>query len=211
MDAEEPDHVAEAIEVMGLRHSVITSVDRDDLPDGGARHFAAVITAIHRRTPGVAVEVLTPDFRGVPDALDVVLAGKPQVFSHNMETVPRLYRKARPGSRYDRSLGLLADAADRKAAGRFGGSIKTGIMLGLGEDRAEIEATLRDIRSAGVEVMTLGQYLQPTTKHLPVDRWVTPEEFAEHRQFALSLGFGHCESGPLVRSSYHAHEHVVAV
>jgi lipoic acid synthetase len=210
VDREEPEHVAEAVAVMGLRHAVITSVDRDDLGDGGAAHFAQVIQAIHRRSPGVAVEVLTPDFRGVPDALDTVLAAKPQVFSHNMETVPRLYRKARPGSRYDRSLGLLAEAAERKAAGRYRGTIKTGIMLGLGETRQEIESTLEDIRSAGVEVLTLGQYLQPTTKHLPVDRWVRPEEFAEHREFALSLGFGHCESGPLVRSSYHAHEHVVA-
>ncbi|MEP7012036.1 MAG: lipoyl synthase [Acidobacteriota bacterium] len=210
VDGQEPEHVAEAVSVMGLRHAVITSVDRDDLADGGAKHFAEVIQAIHRRSPGVAVEVLTPDFRGVPDALDTVLAARPQVFSHNMETVPRLYRKARPGSRYDRSLGLLAEAAERKAAGRYRGTIKTGIMLGLGETREEIEATLTDIRSAGVEVLTLGQYLQPTTKHLAVDRWVRPEEFAEHRDFALSLGFGHCVSGPLVRSSYHAHEHVVA-
>lgn len=210
VDGQEPEHVAEAVAVMGLRHAVITSVDRDDLADGGAEHFAAVIRAIHRRSPGAAVEVLTPDFRGVPDALDTVLAAKPQVFSHNMETVPRLYRKARPGSRYDRSLGLLAEAAERKGAGRYRGTIKTGIMLGLGETREEIETTLRDIRGAGVEVLTLGQYLQPTTKHLPVDRWVQPEEFAEHREFALSLGFGHCESGPLVRSSYHAHEHVAA-
>lgn len=210
VDGQEPEHVAEAVAVMGLRHAVITSVDRDDLPDGGAGHFAAVIRAIHSRSPAAAVEVLTPDFRGVPDALDTVLAATPQVFSHNMETVPRLYRKARPGSRYDRSLGLLAEAAERKVAGRYRGTIKTGIMLGLGETREEIASTLSDIRSAGVEVLTLGQYLQPTTKHLPVDRWVRPEEFAEHREFALSLGFGHCESGPLVRSSYHAHEHVVA-
>ncbi|HEV7668376.1 MAG TPA: lipoyl synthase [Thermoanaerobaculia bacterium] len=210
VDGEEPEHVAEAVATMGLRHAVITSVDRDDLPDGGAAHFAAVISAIHRRSPEAAVEVLTPDFRGVPDALDVVLGAKPEVFSHNMETVPRLYRKARPGSRYDRSLGLLAEAAGRKATGRYRGTIKTGIMLGLGEAREEIESTLSDIRSAGVEILTLGQYLQPTTKHLPVDRWVRPEEFAEHRAFALALGFRHCESGPLVRSSYHAHEHVAA-
>jgi lipoyl synthase len=210
VDFEEPEHVAEAVATMGLRHAVITSVDRDDLPDGGAGHFAQVIEAIHRRSPEAAVEVLTPDFRGVPDALDTVLGAKPEVFSHNMETVPRLYRKARPGSRYDRSLGLLAEAAERKATGRYRGTIKTGIMLGLGEEREEIEATLKDIRSAGVEILTLGQYLQPTTKHLPVGRWVRPEEFAEHRAFALALGFRHCESGPLVRSSYHAHEHVAA-
>jgi lipoic acid synthetase len=214
VDPQEPEHVAEAVAVMGLRHAVITSVDRDDLPDGGARHFAQVIAAIHRQNPGTAVEVLTPDFRGVPDALDVVLAARPEVFSHNMETVPRLYRLARPGSRYDRSLGLLAEAARRRdagaagAAGSYQGRTKTGIMLGLGETPGEIEATLTDIRGAGVEILTLGQYLQPTPKHLPVDRWVHPDEFAAHRAFALSLGFAHCEAGPLVRSSYHAHEHV---
>jgi lipoic acid synthetase len=189
-------------------------VDRDDLPDGGARHFAQVIRAIHERNPATpertatAVEVLTPDFRGVPDALDILLREVPEVFSHNMETVPRLYRKARPGSRYDRSLALLADASRRRDAGEYDGRIKTGIMLGLGEAPEEIRSTLRDIRGAGVEILTMGQYLQPTPKHLPVDRWVHPSEFAEHREYALSLGFAHCESGPLVRSSYHAHEHV---
>ncbi|HEY4576064.1 MAG TPA: lipoyl synthase, partial [Thermoanaerobaculia bacterium] len=158
-----------------------------------------------------AVEVLTPDFRGVPDALDVVLGAAPEVFSHNMETVPRLYRQARPGSRYDRSLALLAEAAHRRDAGDagdFAGRVKTGIMLGLGETPDEVYSTLTDIRGAGVEIMTLGQYLQPTPKHLPVARWVHPDEFAAYRDFALSLGFAHCESGPLVRSSYHAHEHV---
>jgi lipoic acid synthetase len=207
-DPEEPEHVAEAVAVMGLRHAVITSVDRDDLPDAGARHFARVIAAIHQQNLGTAVEVLTPDFRGVPEALDIVLAARPEVFSHNMETVPRLYRLARPGSRYDRSLGLLAEASRRRDAGDYQGRIKTGIMLGLGETAGEIEATLTDIRNAGVEILTLGQYLQPSPKHLPVDRWVHPDEFAAHRTFALSLGFAHCEAGPLVRSSYHAHEHV---
>ncbi len=207
-DPEEPEHVAEAVAVMGLRHAVITSVDRDDLPDAGAGHFAKVIAAIHRQNPGTAVEVLTPDFRGVPDALDIVLAARPEVFSHNMETVPRLYRLARPGSRYDRSLGLLAEASRRRDAGDYHGRIKTGIMLGLGETTDEIESTLTDIRNAGVEILTLGQYLRPTPKHLPVDRWVHPDEFAAHRAFALTLGFAHCEAGPLVRSSYHAHEHV---
>jgi lipoic acid synthetase len=187
---------------------VITSVDRDDLPDGGARHFAAVISAVHRRNPATAVEVLTPDFRRVPDALDVVLGAAPEVFSHNTETVPRLYRQARPGSRYDRTLGLLADAAARRDAGGYAGRVKTGIMVGLGETAPEVEATIADIRSAGVEILTIGQYLQPTPKHLPVDRFVTPDEFAAYRAHALALGFAHCESGPLVRSSYHAHEHV---
>jgi len=208
VDAGEPEHVAEAVETMGLRHAVITSVDRDDLPDGGARHFAQVIAAIHRRNPGCAVEVLTPDFRGVPDALDIVLAAAPEVFSHNMETVPRMYRRARPGSRYDRSLGLLAEAARRRDDGAYTGRVKTGIMVGIGERPDEVQATLRDIRGAGVEILTIGQYLQPTPKHLPVDRWVHPDEFAHYKESALALGFAHCESGPLVRSSYHAHEHV---
>ena len=208
VDAEEPEHVAEAVATMGLSHAVITSVDRDDLPDGGGRHFAEVIEAIHHRNPETAVEVLTPDFRGVADALDVVLAARPEVFSHNMETVPRMYRKARPGSRYERSLELLAEAANRRHAGAYGGRVKTGIMVGLGEGRDEVETTIADIRSAGVEILTIGQYLQPTGKHLPVDRWITPGEFAELKALALSLGFTHCESGPLVRSSYHAHEHV---
>jgi lipoic acid synthetase len=210
VDAREPAHVAEAVATMGLRHAVITSVDRDDLPDGGARHFAQVIAAIHEKSPGTAVEVLTPDFRRVPDALDVVLAAAPEVFSHNMETVPRLYRQARPGSRYDRSLGLLADAAARRQRGEHAGRVKTGMMLGLGEEAEEVGRAMADIRGAGVEILTLGQYLQPTTRHLPVARFVPPEEFAEHRAHALELGFAHCEAGPLVRSSYHAHEHVAA-
>lgn len=208
VDPLEPEHVAEAVATMGLRHAVITSVDRDDLPDGGAGHFARVIEAVRRRCPGCAVEVLTPDFRGVPEALDVVLGAAPEVFSHNMETVPRLYRQARPGSRYDRSLGLLAAAAGAAAAGAYRGRIKTGIMVGLGEEPDEVLATLADIRGAGVEILTIGQYLQPTAKHLPVARWVHPDEFAAFREHALALGFAHCEAGPLVRSSYHAHEHV---
>ncbi|MDX1999593.1 MAG: lipoyl synthase [Thermoanaerobaculia bacterium] len=208
VDREEPEHVAEAVEIMGLRHAVITSVDRDDLPDGGAEHFRQVIDAIHRRVPGCAVEVLTPDFRGVPNALDVVLSAHPEVFSHNVETVPRLYRAARPGSSVARSLGLLADAARRRDAGEYAGRIKTAIMLGLGETDTEVHETIRAIRDAGVEVLTIGQYLQPTAKHLPVDRFVSPAEFAAFRDYALAQGFLHCEAGPLVRSSYHAHEHV---
>lgn len=208
VDADEPEHVAEAVEVMGLQHAVITSVDRDDLPDGGAEHFRQVIEAIHRRNPDTAVEILTPDFRGVDDALDIVLSSRPEVFSHNMETVPRMYRKARPGSRYQRSLDLLADAARRRDAGEYQGRVKTGIMVGIGETPDEVRETLSDIHAAGVEVMTIGQYLQPTQKHLPVDRWVTPEEFADYKRYAFELGFAYCESGPLVRSSYHAHEHV---
>ncbi|HYH46889.1 MAG TPA: lipoyl synthase [Thermoanaerobaculia bacterium] len=211
VDPEEPAHLAEAVRVMGLRHAVITSVDRDDLRDGGAGHFARVIRAVHEHNPpplNTAVEVLTPDFRGVPDALDIVLGAAPEVFSHNMETVPRLYREARPGSRYDRSLALLAEAARRRNEGEYAGRVKTGIMVGLGEKPDEVRATIRDIRGAGVEILTIGQYLQPTSKHLPVDRWVHPDEFAGYRELALSIGFAHCEAGPLVRSSYHAHEHV---
>ena len=208
VDADEPAHVAEAVAVMELKHAVITSVDRDDLPDGGARHWASVISAIRERNPGCAVEVLTPDFRGVPDALDIVLAARPEVFSHNTETVPRIYRVARPGSRYERTLALLADAARRRDTGDWAGRVKTGIMVGLGETDDEVRSTIVDIRGAGVEVLTIGQYLQPTAEHLPVDRYVTPETFADFKRFALGLGFSHCESGPLVRSSYHAHEHV---
>ena len=208
VDADEPRHVAEAVATMGLAHAVITSVDRDDLPDGGARHFAQVIEAIHQANPETAVEVLTPDFRGVPEALDVVLAARPEVFSHNMETVPRMYRLARPGSAYGRSLDLLEAAAGRCESGEFEGRVKTGIMVGLGERPDEVFETIADIRGAGVEILTIGQYLQPTSRHLPVDRWVHPEEFAEYKSRALELGFDHCESGPLVRSSYHAHEHV---
>lgn len=210
VDADEPAHVAEAVRVMGIRHAVITSVDRDDLSDGGAGHFAEVIRELHALEPPVAVEVLTPDFRGVDEALDVVLSERPEVFSHNVETVPRMYREARPGSSYSRSLGLLAEAARRRDAGGYSGRVKTGIMVGIGETPEEARGTLADIREAGVEVVTIGQYMRPTAKHLPVDRWVHPDEFAELREHALRLGFAHCESGPLVRSSYHAHEHVPA-
>ena len=210
VDEAEPENVATAVATMGLRHAVLTSVDRDDLPDGGARHWAAVIRAVRKRNPSCAVEVLTPDFRGVPEALDIVLQAAPEVFSHNTETVPRLYRQARPGSRYDRTLALLAEASRRRDEGSFAGRVKTGIMLGLGESADEVRATLADIRAAGVEVLTIGQYLQPTPKHLAVDRYVPPDEFAAYKAHALELGFLHCEAGPLVRSSYHAHEHVPA-
>ncbi|MFQ5349274.1 MAG: lipoyl synthase [Thermoanaerobaculia bacterium] len=208
VDADEPQRVAAAVAAMELRHAVITSVDRDDLADGGSGHFADVIEAIHQGRPGTAVEVLTPDFRGVGDALDRVLGARPEVFSHNVETVPRMYREARPGSDYRRSLDLLADAAERRDGGAYAGTVKTGIMVGLGERPEEVSETLAEIRDVGVEILTIGQYLQPSHDHLPVDRWVHPDEFAAYRDEALALGFGHCESGPLVRSSYHAHEHV---
>ncbi len=207
-DPEEPEHVARAVARLGLKHAVVTSVDRDDLPDAGAAHFARTIQAIHAQVPGCAVEVLTPDFKGAPKALDTVLAARPEVFSHNMETVPRLYREARPGSRYEGSLELLRASAERKRRGETGARIKTGIMVGLGETRGEISATMRDIREAGVEVFTVGQYLQPTPEHLPVARYVPPAEFDEIKTEGRALGFLHVEAGPLVRSSYHAHEHV---
>jgi lipoic acid synthetase len=208
VDPDEPENVAAAVAAMGLRHVVITSVDRDDLPDGGAGHFADVIEAVHRRKQDTGVEVLTPDFRRVDGALDRVLAARPEVFSHNVETVPRIYRTARPGSDYRRTLALLADASEQRDSGAYAGTVKTGIMVGIGERPGEVSETLRDIRRAGVEVLTIGQYLQPSRDHLPVDRWVHPDEFAAYREEALALGFRHCESGPLVRSSYHAHEHV---
>ena len=186
---------------MGLRHAVVTSVDRDDLPDGGANHFAAVIAAIHQRNPGTAVEVLTPDFRRVPDALDVVLRARPEVFSHNMETVPRLYRAARPGSRYDRSLALLAEAAARRDRGEHAGRVKTGIMVGIGETRS----SERDARESArrVEILHRSTCSAAPQAGRPL---VHPDEFAPTAP-ALSLGFAHCEAGPLVRSSYHSHAH----
>jgi lipoic acid synthetase len=176
VDADEPRHLAEAVAKLGIRHAVITSVDRDDLPDGGAGHFAAVMRALRERVPECAVEILTPDFKGVDDPLTPILAARPDIFSHNVETVPRLYRTARPGSSYTASLALLAEAARRGAP-----RVKTGVMVGLGESREELKATLRDIRDTGTAVLTVGQYLQPTTEHLPVARYVPPAEFGEIR------------------------------
>ncbi len=199
VDPSEPAHLAEAVEKMGLRHAVITSVDRDDLPDGGAAHFAAVIGALRARVPGCAVEVLTPDFRGAAGALETVLAAAPEVFAHNIETVPRLYRMVRPGSIYAHSLELL-----RRAKSAGAPLTKSGFMLGLGETRAEIDQVLSDLRAARVDIVTIGQYLQPTSGHLPVARYVPPAEFEAIRKDASPLGFRHVEAGPLVRSSYHA-------
>jgi lipoyl synthase len=206
VDAAEPAHLAEAVERLGLDHVVITSVDRDDLADGGAGHFAAVIRAVRERRPACDVEVLTPDFRGVPDAAAIVLAAGPAVFSHNVETVPRLYRSARPGSRFDRSLALLAEAAGARA-GAARPLIKTGLMVGLGETREELLETFAAVRRAGVEILTLGQYLRPTLRHLPVVRYYHPDEFTSLAGEARGLGFRHVEAGPLVRSSYHAKRH----
>ena len=203
VDPREPDRLAEAVVRMELAHAVITSVNRDDLPDGGGAHFAAVVRAIRARRPGCAVEVLTPDFRGAPGALETLLEAVPDVFAHNVETAPRLYRTVRPGSVYRSSLSLLSRARALGAA-----VTKSGFMLGLGEERREIGEVLSDLREARVDIVTIGQYLQPTGGHLPVSRFVPPDEFEEIRREALLLGFRHVEAGPLVRSSYHASRHL---
>jgi lipoic acid synthetase len=201
-DLGEARRVGEAVARMGLRHAVVTSVNRDDREDGGAPVFAATIREIRARVPGCAVEVLIPDFKGRWDALQLVLDARPDILNHNVETVPRLYRTVRPGASFARSLELLARS---KAAGLV---TKSGIMVGLGEERAELEETIRAIRGSATDVLTIGQYLRPSPQHLPVRRYYPPQEFAELRTFALGLGYGHVESGPLVRSSYHADEHV---
>jgi lipoic acid synthetase len=201
LDRAEPRQLAEAIAEMALAYVVITSVDRDDLRDGGASHFAACIEAVRELRPQTTIEVLVPDFRGrMQAALDALLASPPDVFNHNLETVPRLYRMARPGADYQWSLDLLRHFKARR------GDVptKSGIMLGLGETRAEVEQVMRDLRGHGCEMLTLGQYLQPSRDHLPVERFVTPEEFAELSELGERLGFSNVASGPMVRSSYHA-------
>ena len=198
VDVDEPARVAEAVARLGLEHAVITSVARDDLPDGGAAAFAATIAAVRARTPQTRVEVLIPDCKGEPDALDALFAARPDVLNHNLETVARLHRAARPSAAYVRSLALLGRAKDQ------GLLTKSGIILGMGETEAEVRGAIADLRNVGVDVLTLGQYLRPSAQHLPVARWWTPEEFAALGAYAESLGFGHVESGPLVRSSYHA-------
>jgi len=207
VDPDEPAHVAEAVARLGLRHAVITSVDRDDLDDGGAGHFRAVVEAIRARVPGCAVETLTPDFRRKDGALAIVLEAAPEILAHNVETVPRLYRTARPGSSYRGSVELLAQAADHRGRARTSMRVKSSLMLGLGERDDEVLEVLADLRRAGVDVVTLGQYLQPTREHLPVARFVSPPEFDALRAAGQALGFWHVEAGPLVRSSYHAERH----
>ncbi len=203
-DEDEPSRVAEAVERMGLRYAVVTSVNRDDQPDGGAHIFARTIEEIRRRVPGCKVEVLIPDFRGDWNALETVLAARPDVLNHNTETVPRLYRQVRKGAKYERSLELLRRAKE------FDSRIpaKTGLMLGLGEEKEEVLATMHDLVAQGADILTLGQYLQPTREHLPIVRYVHPGEFAEFKALGEAMGFKHVESGPLVRSSYHAFEQV---
>lgn len=199
---EEPRRVAEAVARLGLRHVVLTSVTRDDLPDGGAAHFAATVAAVRARCPAATVEVLVPDFGGAPGALEAVLAAGPHVLAHNVETVPRLYPSVRPGASYDRSLALLTRA--RRAGGRL--VTKSGLMLGLGEREEEVHRVLRDLRAAGCDVVTLGQYLQPSPAHLPVAEYLPPARFAAYRRLARALGFRAACCGPLVRSSYQAGE-----
>lgn len=201
-EQDEPERVAEAAQKMGLRYAVVTSVNRDDQADGGAEIFARTISEIRARVPGCKVEVLIPDFRGNWEALETVVRAAPEVLNHNMETVPRLYRRVRKGAQYERSLELL-----RRAKGMSPEMpTKTGMMLGLGEEREEVLGAMRDIVAQHVDILTLGQYLQPTREHLPVARFVRPEEFAEYKRLGEEMGFKHVESGPLVRSSYHAFE-----
>jgi lipoic acid synthetase len=204
VDAEEPGRVAEAVARLGLRHVVMTSVNRDDLPDGGAAHFAAAARAVHERVPTCTIEVLIPDLQGNLAALATIVAAPITILNHNTETVPRLYKRVRPGAVYERSLAILAEAK-RLAPGL---RTKTGLMLGLGETRDEVLAVLADVRAAGCDVLTLGQYLRPSPDELPVERYVTPDEFAALGADARALGFAYVESGPLVRSSYHAWQHL---
>ena len=202
LDPQEPARVAEAAARMGLKYAVVTSVTRDDLPDGGAAHFAATIRELRRLIPGTRVEVLIPDFQGDRSALLTVLAARPDVLNHNIESVPRLYPQVRPQADYLRSLALLKRAREFDS----GIATKSGLMLGLGEEAQEVRRSLQDLRAADCRILTLGQYLQPSPEHLPVIRYVTPEEFKDWRTSALQMGFAEVASGPFVRSSYHAGE-----
>jgi lipoic acid synthetase len=206
VDPDEPQRVARAVERLGLRHVVITSVNRDDLGDGGAGHFAATAAAIRERLPGCRVEVLVPDFQGDLGSVETVVEAPIDVFNHNLETVPRLYKRVRPGARYGRSLTVLDHAAHH----RPGLPTKAGLMVGIGETEAELMSVFRDLRYVGCQILTLGQYLRPSAQQLPVERYVTPAEFDMFRAQALDMGFRHVEAGPLVRSSYHAWAHVPA-
>ena len=200
LDLGEPARVADAVANMALRHCVITSVARDELADGGASVWAATIRAVRHRNPQTAIEVLVPDFKGRTEHIDLVLDAKPDIYNHNLETVERLQKPVRVQARYDRSRSVLRHAKTR------GFTTKTGIMLGLGEREEEIETTIRDIAADRIDILTVGQYLQPTPQHWKVDRWVHPDEFARWKQIGLSLGIGVVESGAMVRSSYHADE-----
>ncbi len=202
IDFDEPRRVAEAIATLGLKHAVVTSVNRDDDVVGGARAFAMLIGEVRKQAPGCQIEVLVPDFQGREEAIRLVVDARPEVLNHNTETVPRLYRAVRSGSRYERSMQLL------QTAKRLDPAIitKSGVMAGLGEEMDELLAVFRDLANVGVDILTVGQYLRPSKDHLPMARYYTPGEFAEMKQEAMKMGFRHVESGPLVRSSYHAHE-----
>jgi lipoic acid synthetase len=200
VDVEEPQHLAEALCDLGLKHIVITSVDRDDLPDGGAFQFVRCIEAIRQSSPATTIEILTPDFLRKPGALEKIVAARPDVYNHNLETVPRLYRTVRPGARYYHSLRLL-DRVKEQDPSLF---TKSGLMVGLGEEKREIYQVMDDMRSAGVDFLTIGQYLQPTPRHHPVVRFVTPQEFEDHARMARAKGFLMVSASPLTRSSYHA-------
>jgi lipoic acid synthetase len=206
IDWDEPRRVGEAVARMQLAHAVVTSVDRDDLSDGGAGVFAATIREIRDHSAGTTIEVLTPDFEGNHEALRVVMNESPEIFNHNVETIGRLYRRVRPKANLQQSLELLRAAKRMSARSRT----KSGLMVGLGEEMEEVKALLREMRTHDVEIITIGQYLRPSLKHHPLIRYWHPDEFADLKQFGLSLGFSHVESGPLVRSSYHAHEQAVA-
>jgi lipoic acid synthetase len=205
-DIEEPSRVAAAIGEMQLQHAVITSVDRDDLPDFGAYIFAETIRQIKQRLPDCSVEVLVPDFQGNEDSIRTVLEAQPDIYNHNTETVPRLYKRCRPGGRYERVMNIFRTA--KRIAPHI--PTKTGIILGMGETLEEVEIVMRDLRAVDVDILTLGQYLRPSDSHIPIDRYVTPEEFRQLREIGMAMGFRHVESGPLVRSSYHAWEQVQA-
>jgi len=202
-DLEEPHKVAESIRLMGVKHAVITSVDRDDLPDGGAGIWAETIRKVREYNPGITMETLIPDFQANHSQLDLIIKESPEVVSHNLETVRRLTRQVRKQAKYDRSLEVLKYLKDQGIS-----RTKSGIMLGLGETPEEVIETMKDLREVGVDVMTIGQYLQPTPKHLPVERYPSPEEFKEYEAIGLEMGFRFVESGPLVRSSYRAHKHI---
>ena len=204
LDRAEPARVGDAVARMGVKHAVVTSVNRDELEDGGALMFAETIREIRRQSPGTSVEVLIPDFRGVVAALDTVLAERPEILNHNVETVARLYPRVRPQARFERSLEVLR-RTKRRAPDLV---CKSGIMVGLGETKDEVLATMRAIADQGTDVLTIGQYLRPSPEHLPIERYWSPAEFAELRDLGMTMGFEHVESGPLVRSSYHAERHV---
>lgn len=205
VDQMEPVRAARAVATMGLKHCVITSVNRDELPDGGAGIWAETIRQIHRQVPGCSVEVLIPDFQGDQAALRTVIEAKPEILGHNMETVQRLYRRVRPQAGYEQSLEVLGYAHEQ------GMTVKSGIMVGIGERPEEVLELMADVRETGCQIFTIGQYLQPTKGHLPVDRFVSPDEFSRYRDEGLAMGFDVVEAGPLVRSSYHADEQAAAL